>query len=137
MSVPPQILHGQQPPVVELAARHGPNFNYIVYHNEYTRYGESWPVHDPSAVSGPADQEYDADPENFLLRIYFSGSLGTSEVKAIPLEVGLCRKATGNSVHLASLFQHSQADRNTDLKRSSGGCRTRLPQPVRGVPRLE
>ncbi|CAE7257763.1 ephA [Symbiodinium microadriaticum] len=112
MSVPPQILHGQQPPVVELAARHGPNFNYIVYHNEYTRYGESWPVHDPSAVSGPADQEYDADPENFLLRIYLSGSLGTSEVKAIPLE----------------------ADRNTDLKRSSGGCRTRLPQPVRGAP---
>ena len=38
--------------MVELAARHGPNFNYIVYHNEYTRYGESWPVHDPSAVSG-------------------------------------------------------------------------------------
>ncbi|CAE7041303.1 ephA [Symbiodinium sp. CCMP2456] len=112
MSVPPHILHGQRPPVVELAARHGPNFNYIVYHNEYTRYGESWPVHDPSAVSGPADQEYDADPENFLLRIYLSGALGTSEVKAIPLE----------------------ADRNKDLKRSSGGCRTRLPQPVRGAP---
>jgi len=112
MSVPPLFLHSQQPPVRELSVRYGENFNYILYHNEHKTYGESWPVSDESAVSGPADREYDADPENFLLRIYLSGALNTSEVKAIPLE----------------------ADRNQDPKRSSGGCRTRLPQPAKGAP---
>ena len=86
MSVPPNLLLSKRPPVANLTSMHGDYFNYIAYHNEYKRYGETWPVDDPTAVSGPADQEYDSDPENFLLRCYLSGAWGTSQVKAIPFE---------------------------------------------------
>ncbi|CAE7527141.1 ephA [Symbiodinium natans] len=112
MSVPPNLLLSKRPPVANLTSMHGDYFNYIAYHNEYKRYGETWPVDDPTAVSGPADQEYDSDPENFLLRCYLSGAWGTSQVKAIPFEAG----------------------RNKDPKRASGGFLDRLPQPRPGAP---
>ncbi|CAE7255578.1 ephA [Symbiodinium pilosum] len=111
MSVPPAYMYSHRPPAVGLAARFGEHFNYILYHNEHTRYGETWPTDNPAAVSGPADQEYDADPEDVLLRIYLSGAFGTSQVNAIPLE----------------------ADYNKDSKRSSGGLRTRIPRPAKGA----
>ena len=81
MSVPPAYMYSHRPPAVGLAARFGEHFNYILYHNEHTRYGETWPTDNPAAVSGPADQEYDADPEDVsrypsstLLPFYFGVS---------------------------------------------------------------
>lgn len=105
MSVPPVTLVAKVPPVDRMAQQYGEDFWYILYHNEYQDYGKPWPIDDPTALTGPAEKEYDADVEGFLKRLYLSGALSTSEVKAMTIEAPPCQ----------------------DPKRSAGGQLDRLP----------
>lgn len=111
MSVPPSFIASPTPPVSEGMSRvYRDNFFYILYHNEYNgQYGAAWP-NDGNATTGPAELEYDEDPEATLRRLYLSGATGTSGLKSIELSKPLI----------------------SDPKRSAGGLLGRFPVPKAG-----
>eukprot|EP00931_Biecheleriopsis_adriatica_P086673 TRINITY_DN61286_c0_g1_i1.p1 TRINITY_DN61286_c0_g1~~TRINITY_DN61286_c0_g1_i1.p1 ORF type:complete len:376 (+),score=69.20 TRINITY_DN61286_c0_g1_i1:55-1182(+) len=113
MSVPPTLLLSPVLPVAEgMARKFKDNFWYVLYHNEHEgKYGTAWPP-EAGAAAGPAEQEYDADPEAALRRLYLSGALGTSGLKGI--------KFSPPSI--------------SDRKRSAGGFIQRLPVPDGSMP---
>ncbi|CAJ1386909.1 unnamed protein product [Effrenium voratum] len=131
MSTPPVGL--LVAPIDQLSKQFGDNFNYVLYHNEFQSYGTPWPTEDPTARRGPAEDEYEADVESFLLAVYLAGAASTAEVKAMELPKPRCQdpkrsaggfrdrmRAADASKHLPSWMPRHALDRFVHAFRTSG-----------------